>query len=408
MRRIIRSGGDDIPAPPQALSAPPDDVALSLAPSLIRTQVEPCVRTGEYVTAGQAVAQGRHLTVHASCSGNVNDANAAIVAIKCDAQQKSPVFDAPPPPGRDELPDFIGRMGLVGMGGSMFPSSIKLAAAKNVHTLVINAVECEPGIEIDEALFLHETDRISAGVQVLREALGLKRIVLATKRSSAGRLKSRTRDLKWDILVMPNRYPGGAERLIVGKLAGHIPPAAVLPFKLGYLVMSVASLWSVGRGVSEGRPCIDRPLTLRIPEREPKNLIVPVGTSYGHLLKVFDVVFDPESDLLIAGGPMMGHTVTPAQRVLKGTNAVVLKAKEKRLQKAEEPCILCGSCFDACPLRLHPSVMADRIKEKKYSRPLEAHLHECFLCGACSAVCPANIPLVQYFHEGKKWLKEQK
>jgi electron transport complex protein RnfC len=51
--------------------------------------------------------------------------------------------------------------------------------------------------------------------------------------------------------------------------------------------------------------------------------------------------------------------------------------------------------------------MADRIKQRKHSKALAAQLNECFLCGACSAVCPADIPLVEYFQQGKQWLRER-
>jgi len=71
------------------------------------------------------------------------------------------------------------------------------------------------------------------------------------------------------------------------------------------------------------------------------------------------------------------------------------------LTKPEDPCILCGACFDACPLGLHPSGMAERIKARQSSAALSAQLRECFLCGACSAVCPSNIPLAQYFRAAK-------
>ena len=57
-----------------------------------------------------------------------------------------------------DYPEFLRSIGLVGMGGSMFPARMKALASKKVHTLVINAVECEPGVYIDHALPLNFPD----------------------------------------------------------------------------------------------------------------------------------------------------------------------------------------------------------------------------------------------------------
>ena len=103
----------------------------------------------------------------------------------------------------------------------------------------------------------------------------------------------------------------------------------------------------------------------------------------------------------------MGRSAGLDFRIGKGTNALMVLPIEQRLVRAESPCILCGSCFDACPLGLHPVGMVNRIRERRRSRALEHQLNECFLCGACSAVCPADIPLVQVLREGKSWMREK-
>ncbi len=294
-------------------------------------------------------------------------------------------------PSLDSLPSFAREMGLAGMGGSLFPGSIKLKAARNLHTLVINAVECEPGIEIDEALLHHETDAVRIGLVGLRKALNVETTVLATKKACAGRVRTLADALGASILEMPDYYPGGAERLIIARLDKRKLPASVLPMQRGYLVFSVASLWAIGRRLRDGEPSIWRPLSLVVPGRPTRNLIAPIGCPIGTLLERASVTFNPATHLLIAGGRMMGSRVSEGTAITKGTNAVFVLPIERRFTKPEEPCILCGSCFDACPLGLHPTAMADRIRERQPSRALKAQLNECFLCGACSAVCPSEI-----------------
>lgn len=408
MKRSIRSGTGRPPSPPVPFETVSGAVEFPLAASVNRCAVSPCVETGRRVRAGDPVARSRVLSLHASLSGTVRVSGPDRVVIDCDRAQSPAGFSIPDSPSRSDLPDFAARMGLAGMGGSLFPASKKLAACETVHTLVINAVECEPGIEIDEALFLFESARVDLGVRALEQALGIDRIVMAAKKSSAGHLGPEASRRGFEPLWMSDCYPAGAEKLILRRLEGRMPPTGVLPVHRGVLVMSVASLWSMGRCVGEGRPSIDRPLTLVYPERDPVNVIVPVGAPVRAVFEAFDLPPARGNHVLVAGGRMMGKEVCPEDPVLKGTLALFLLPASRRLRKAEEPCILCGSCFDACPLGLHPVGMADRIRERAPSRALEGQLEECFLCGACSAVCPSEIPLVQYFHEGKAWLSKRK
>jgi electron transport complex protein RnfC len=186
-----------------------------------------------------------------------------------------------------------------------------------------------------------------------------------------------------------------------------MPATGELPVQLGYLVFSAASLWAIGGRLSDGLPSVDRPLTLCVAGEPARNLVVPVGTSVADVLSTVGAPPAHPSALIVAGGLMMGTRADAQFRVTKGTNALFVRPVEPRLRKPEEACTLCGSCFDVCPLGLHPIGMADRVKARRYSKGLAAHLGECFLCGACSAACPCEIPLVQYFHEGKAWLSSR-
>jgi electron transport complex protein RnfC len=407
MRRKIKSSGKQAPPPLERLGKHPRELSFPLSAAVNRTSVEALVAEGDSLAAGAAIAKGASLTFHTPLAGTVSCADADWIRITVATPQRADTFEIPASPSIDELPALAGRMGLVGMGGSMFPASIKLAASRDVHTLVVNAVECEPGIEIDEALLLERTAAVVAGIRALQGAIGFNRIVLALKRSSLGRLGAIAEREGWELCLMSEFYPAGAEKLIVGKLAKRQPPSGVLPFHWGYLVMSGASLWSFGISISEGRPCLERPLTLVTTDGDTRNLIVPLGCPAGHVVESCGLRVDPERDILIAGGLMMGRRISLTDPVLKGTNALFVLRPDRRLRKRENPCILCGACFDACPLHLHPAGMAERIRNAKWSLALGAQLQECFLCGACSAVCPANIPLVHIFQEGKQWSKEQ-
>jgi electron transport complex protein RnfC len=400
MKRFVRSTVHADVAPLENLAEQPKILIFPLDADVNRCEIKPVVKPGESVARGSVIAEGEHLCLHASLSGTIESITDTHIKLRPDGEQRNVAF-SPAFLDASEAHAFAREMGWVGMGGSMFPSSIKLRAAKQIHTLVINAVECEPGIQIDEVLLHQESETVIAGLDALRRAYGVEKTVLGVKRPSAEHSKDLAETSKAQLLVMPDRYPGGAEKLLIAKLEGKMPPSGLLPPSLGYLVFSVASLWALGKRVLSGEPSITRPLTL-VSEGKTINLLVPIGATVGDILVASGVTPGP-NDILITGGLMMGQRVDMHDPVLKGTNAIFVQHADERLVREEDPCIGCGSCFDVCPLGLHPISMADRIRDKQMSPALAGQLDECFLCGACSAVCPSDIPLAQVFREGKAW-----
>ena len=141
--------------------------------------------------------------------------------------------------------------------------------------------------------------------------------------------------------------------------------------------------------------------------KEPKNLIVPVGTS---MSDVFEYCggFSEEPAKVVYGGPMMGISVPDVSApILKNTNAILaLTDKETALPKTTA-CIRCGSCTNTCPFGLNPADIARAYAKRDAKALSELSLMACMECGCCSFVCPANRPLVQTNKVAKAFLKEE-
>ena len=371
-----------------------------MAPARFGERPHWCVASGDHVAQGECLATGEHVDHHAPRPGR-------IVSLANDAaliDLTSPSAPLPPPPPDNSYADFLKRIGLVGMGGSMFPAARKVAAGDNYHTLVINGVECEPGITIDQSLLLHASEAIRAAVDFATAQTGAQRVVLAVGRSRTlvAQLKSR---YPYELLQMPRAYPAGAERLIMQRLTKRMPPVGELPMQLGYLVQNVASLWAVGRAIATAQPILERPLTLAAPAANRyHNWVVPIGTPIQHLLTTAEISYDPTHQILIGGGLMMGHPLSPEDSVDKGTTAVLVMPRQG-LQELPRDCIRCGACNAACPLSLHPIGIVDRAAtHAQPSAALRSQLATCFLCGACEAVCPSNIQLIKHLKEAKQWI----
>jgi len=313
-------------------------------------------------------------------------------------------------PGLEEInpetfPAFLDEIGLVGMGGSGFPASEKMRAAVGAHTLVVNGVECEPGIAIDQAVLLHQALWVQAGANASAQAVGAKRIILAVGNDPHSISGLRKLYPEYTIVAFPKRYPAGAEKLILKKLTGKMPPPGTRPYQLGYLVQNVVSLRAIGRAIVDGIPVVERPLTLAMPSSVfYKNIVAPVGLPIREVLAASGLAHDPARHLIVASGLMMGHEVAHNDCIEKTTTSLILLERGK-IAARERDCIRCGTCNTACPLHLHPYSLVERIsKGKTQSVAFQAQMTECFLCGVCSAVCPSDIPLVQILAEGKKCL----
>ncbi|VGO19279.1 Electron transport complex subunit RnfC [Pontiella sulfatireligans] len=313
-------------------------------------------------------------------------------------------------PGIDEIspetfPAFLDEIGLVGMGGSGFPAAEKIRSGIGAHTLVINGVECEPGITIDQSVLLHESLWVAAGANASAKAIGAKRIILAVKKDDAFIAELQKHYGEFDIISFPDRYPAGAEKLILTQLIGKTPPPGVRPYQMGHLVQNVASLRAIGRAIIDGIPVVERPLTLSMPSTGfYKNIIAPVGLSIREVLETVDLPFDLQTQFIVDSGLMMGSEVGLDDCIEKTTLSLII-LERKKAERKERPCIRCGACNNACPLGLHPFTLVDRIqKGKTKSAAFKMQMTECFLCGVCSAVCPSDIPLVQSLAEGKRCL----
>ncbi len=393
----------------------------------------PRVRPGEQVLKGQLIgeAQGRGAHVHAPTSGVVRDverrpmAHATgqagdCVVIRCDGEDRwcDPAAldhwrDASPA----ALRAHIRQAGIVGLGGAVFPTDIKAGArgAVPIQTLVLNGAECEPYISCDEMLMREHPRRIISGALMLRHATGAGRVVIGIEDQMGAVKKSLDRaareggDGTVTVVRIPTIYPEGGERQLVQTLTGLEVPDGGYPHDLGLVVQNVATAAAVHQAVVDGRPMIERIVTVTgNGVGHPCNLLALLGTPVGHLVEAAGGYTDDVARLVV-GGPMMGYPLrNDGEPVVKATNCLLaLSHDDLRPAQAEMPCIRCGDCARVCPAQLMPQELNFQIRARQWDEVDSLGVDACIECGCCDFVCPSHIPLVSWFRYAKGEVRSQ-
>ncbi len=386
---------------------------------------KPLVKVGDIVVRGQKIAESDAFIsapVHASVSGKIKKIENRLTAtntddlciiIEADGSDKTD-FMLKMDPFTVSKKDAIQRIkdaGIVGMGGAAFPTHVKLSipAGKKIDFVLVNAAECEPYLTIDERNLQENTDAVIDGLSIAMHLVDAEAGSVVLEENKAyliptieDAIKKAGFTEKMGIVLVKTKYPQGSEKNIISAATGREIPAKGLPADAGCVVQNVGTLIAISEAFREGKPLIDRPLTISGEAvKQSKNLIVPVGTVIGDLIPEVIELNDNVTKIL-SGGPMMGFSVINANfPVAKNTSGVLFMRKEELCLEEETPCINCGKCVEVCSCRLYPVLIANSLKAGDMKAAVKYGLMDCVDCGTCQYACPANIKLVQRIRTGK-------
>ena len=398
----------------------------------IGNPAKPVVAVGERVLKGQMIAAAEGTissAVHAPSSGTITAIDMQTVPHASGLPDLCITLDTD---GRDEwiarapldhlqlspadLRAQLRNMGLVGLGGAVFPTATKLDPGKSVKvpTLILNGAECEPWITCDDILMRQYAAEVLQGVSVMRYMLDSDVVLVGIEDNkpeaiAAMQLAAATLPFAVEIVTVPTLYPGGGAKQLTRTLTGIENPSGSRSTDVGIQVFNVGTAYALYRAVFHGEPLISRLVTVTGFVLRPQNFEVLIGTPMQELVQLAGER-DGATGLLM-GGPMMGvpmpRTDVP---VVKATNCILVKSDElfPPLPRAL-PCIRCARCADACPADLQPQELFRFAKSDDFGRAQEYHLFDCIECGCCSYVCPSHIPLVDFYRYAKSeiWAREK-
>lgn len=383
---------------------------------------KPLVQKGDMVKAGQMIGEPVGFVsaaVHASVSGRVVACQPCILAngtqqlavvidndFRDDWVEMEPVAN-PEALSAQQLSELARNAGIVGMGGATFPYAVKLSIPKEktVDTLILNGAECEPYLSADHRLMLECAEGIIKGARLIQKVLGISRVLIGIEDNKADAVQIMQEACAgldgFEVAALPTYYPQGGEKQLVYAFTKRVVPTGGLPLDVGALVSNVGTCYALWRAVSEGRPVVERVVTVGGCVERPANYLVRIGTPVEWLLDTSGGVL-PNTRMLIYGGAMMGMAISRQDiPVTKGCSGI-LGLEQPGALPQEGACIRCGRCVDACPMRLSPTDIDKFMRKDQFEEAEKIDVMSCLECGACSWSCPARRSLTQSCRTCKK------
>jgi electron transport complex protein RnfC len=382
---------------------------------------EPVVKVGDIVLKGQLLAHSQGAIsspIHAPTSGKIIDVKdfpaphpsalpVRTVIIESDGKDQWLTTHLPSDPfalDPEEICTRVGEAGVVGLGGAVFPSAVKLNLGRKnqIHTLLINAGECEPYLTCDDRLMQEYAEEIVSGIRLMLNGMQAPKAIIGMEDNKPEAFRAmQAASLPFaniSVEQVPTRYPMGWDRQMLRYLTGLEIPADGRATDIGVVVHNVATAHAVYKAICLGQPLISRVVTVSgTAVAKPGNVEVPLGTLMSEVLD-YCGLNKARMARLVMGGPMMGDALPHAEvPVVKACNGILALSHEEIEEPQTQACIRCSSCVTACPVGLLPLEMASRIRANQLDAAVDLGLKDCISCGSCSYVCPSNIPLVHYF-----------
>ncbi|MFW6035502.1 MAG: electron transport complex subunit RsxC [Halothermotrichaceae bacterium] len=386
---------------------------------------KPLVKKGEHVDLGQKIADADSFVsapIHASVSGVVKEIKeiasppvgkrAQAIIIEADDEDKLSEEIKPKGDIKDLSPADIKQIvrdaGIVGLGGAMFPTHVKLAVPeeKNVEYFILNGAECEPYLTVDFRMMIERPGDIVYGMKALMKATEAKKGFIGIEENKPEAVESMKKELKneenIEVKVLETKYPQGGEKMLIKAILDREVPAGGLPLDVGVVVNNITTAVSVADAIQKGLPLFESGMTVTGKGvNEPSNLIYRIGTSMKELIEEAGG-YQGKPGKTIMGGPMTGFAQpTTDVPVVKGTSGIVVFQDSEVENIEPQPCIKCARCIDVCPQFLMPVTLANYSKHEMYEDLDKLPVLNCIECGSCSYICPSNRPLMQYIKLGK-------
>lgn len=260
--------------------------------------------------------------------------------------------------------------------------------SQSVDTLIINALNPEPGIIWAEPMLATHVRNLKAGLELHQRISKARRVVIALPKGMNAAYEN------VEVAHIEPEYPNSLDPLVVKAITGRENPPDVG-------IVGLHTLWGLGRVVVTGQPLTETVVTVGS-RRHTGNYLIKDGTRVCDLFEHANVTVG-KGDTVVVGGPLRGQSISLLARGLdKNTTGVfVVEADSIPPLDGDSQCVNCGACALVCPARLAPDMLSRYAEFAKYDRCRAGHIEACMECGLCGYVCVARRPVLQYIRLAK-------
>ena len=302
---------------------------------------------------------------------------------------------------KDEFIYLLKKCAITGLSGSGFPTYIKYENNDNIKFLIVDGCECEIYASADNARMYNNPEEILECIDAIMEIMHIEKSYIAINEKNEVIINKFLRHINTypNIKIYPvsDGYPNGYERILVKEILGLTYDR--LPIEVGVINENVSTIYAIYEALKYHKPLIERIVTISGEGiKNPSNYLLKNGTNFSEVILKTDIIKKINNPLLIAGGAMMGTSISNDDLII--TPDVNCLLRLENITEEVTPCIKCGKCTEVCPMNLIPSLI---IESKENAKKFQ--INKCVNCGLCSYVCPAKIEVREIIKKMKEELK---
>lgn len=431
--------------PPQKVSNPaiedaplPKRVVLPLGQNGNRV-CKPVVEEGEQVKTGQLIGQSEDFLVapvHSSISGKITDIRPwsdlsgneilSVIVESDDSDFWLEEIRTDEGFSNKEAAQLLTDLqagGVVEIGPPSMPLHAKFAKpepakefqflvgipqTKPVDTVIINAIDAEPGMAAKGAVLSKYSSEIADGIRILQKLIGSAQMVLAVGSNGSvdSPLSGELAGLGVQVFRGKDKYPLGLNPILIKCVTGReIPLPDGHEQDIGVTVVDVVTLVHAVEAVRDLRPQVEKVVSVSgAGITAVKNFRVRIGTLVRDLIEQL-AGLTGEPVKVIAGGAMTGVALFSTDiPVTKETDALIFQTATEAMSFSPDACINCGLCVRHCPSRLLPNELSKYCEFAMFEEARDKFLLHCIECGICAYVCPEKRPMLHLMRYGKREL----
>lgn len=348
----------------------------------------------------------------------------------------------------EKIEELIYLSGAASLGRNGIPTRFNSSTIlpEEVDDLIIH----ETGSEVyNPSLFLLLGKRVLSfieGLKILKKILPNAKVHVVLDKHQKYLIEELSKFISgwsWiNIYSVEPKYPFGCDEVIIPAILGKNLPEGSSAANTGTIVLSVQAVLHACEAVTQGKPLIEKIVTLCGPGfKEPLHIQIRTGSSLENIIK--GKIQENENLRFVLNSPLTGLAFSDISNPLDRTVCQVISLVEEKekeffafirpgskkdsysntflsavlasdrksstnLHGEERPCIFCNYCQNVCPAGIIPHLIHHHVKKAIIDEILiTLGISRCINCNLCSYVCPSKINLAESIKEGKEELIRQ-